>query len=374
MSEKNYADLTVVELKATAKDLFVSPLPRTKNALIVAILEAEAVKAKVAEKAPAKAVVAARIVETEHALDDALDAGFGPESIRAKNRAIGPDMASRKPHRKGNAQDKRLNLGLREGLPSASQLDEALHEHADTRDFPAERDYSNGEMPVEHGEGEQPSAESAKSDRKAEAFAADVAPLGWTTRYYRQGTRTEAITSRGTGSAEETIYQQWDSGVYQMPATYTYGPRTVMVRNASAAKQLAGRAATVAAAEFEKVVANRSFRRSSPTEVRTTRLPFDPALATDAEVISALLGKGVKWTNRISNGSESAIIGRESSRVHITEFAGDRVVRFCCPVSGFRAFRLGDLLAVGRGKPTSNKGDQDGPGQSATVGVAVETA
>jgi hypothetical protein len=87
------------------------------------------------------------------------------------------------------------------------------------------------------------------------------------------------------------------------------------------------------------------------------RLPFDPATASDREVIDALAGKGVAWHNRFRQVPESAQTPRDPRRMRIEEQNGERVVLFCCPVTGFRAFRLSALTRVGRAKHPS-KGQQ----------------
>jgi hypothetical protein len=84
-------------------------------------------------------------------------------------------------------------------------------------------------------------------------------------------------------------------------------------------------------------------------------LPFDPDELSDSELIRALSGMEVTWWNRIAKASESATVSPD--KVNIThaynatgdEVPGDRVVTFVDHSgSGFRSFRAGALLKIGR--------------------------
>lgn len=323
---KPYGTMTVAELKTVAKELLVSPLPRTKGELLNAILEAEQAKARAAAKAPARAEAAAKIVEQEHAVDAALDEAFGEASPYVVERSS-DDFCSH-----GLAKDR-------------------CDQHEDS---------SNGEIP----------ATGNRSLAKALKFKAEVEKHGWTVEVTHEGDDAEAI---GRRSGElETIYQHWIGGVYQYPAgTYTYAARTIVPRNASAMRKRAAMTPEECKTELERVEGNRAFRRSTPVETRKARLPFDPETARDEEIVAALLGKGVKWTNRISNRSESAVVGRDPRRVSVVPFGDERIVKFCCPVGGFRAFRVSDLLVAGRGHVRKTTPAEAG---GSTLVVDVEAA
>lgn len=195
-------------------------------------------------------------------------------------------------------------------------------------------------------------APQTKSWDKACAFRDAVSALGWSTSlgHPQDGAEidlVECTAQRG----DEYLYISWKAGALQHPVTYTIDTRTVKMRNASQAKQYAARSPEEAAKELGKVTSNRAFRKKEPSVKPNVRaLPFDPGLATNEEVVTALLGKSVAWINRISNGVESATLGRDVKRVRIEEKDDGRQVLFCCPSSGFRAFRLADLVKVGGGK------------------------
>jgi hypothetical protein len=192
----------------------------------------------------------------------------------------------------------------------------------------------------------------SKSWAKAMAFRAEVAKLGWTATvgHPQDGAEidlVEVLASRG----EEHLYISWLAGGLQHPVTYTIETRTIKMRNASQAKKYAARSEAVASAELGKVASNRAFKPRA-TEPKRSRLPFDPATAGDAEVITSLLGKSVAWHNSISQQSESGTVGRDASRIQIREMnGGERTIEFCCAAGGgFRAFHLSALTRVGGGR------------------------
>lgn len=186
-----------------------------------------------------------------------------------------------------------------------------------------------------------------KSAEKSQAFIAEVAKHGWASEIrVEEGDRIEVTSKRG----DEILFIEWMNGVYQNSATYTIADRTVKIRNASAAKAYAARDPKAGAEELVRVTSNKAFRKKAvPSEdLQRSRLPFDPATATEPEILEAILGRTVVWHNRISVRSETAVVGKDPRRAHFTEFEGERIFNFCCPNTGFRSFRLSGLLRVGR--------------------------
>jgi hypothetical protein len=202
--------------------------------------------------------------------------------------------------------------------------------------------------PSSNGEATVP---ATKSEAKARVFCTAIEALGWVGHYRTEGELTEVVATRGA-DVIEAIHQAWDSGVYvNAGATYTVGDRTVQTRNVSAALKLAERKPTEAAEELARVATNKAFRRKDAEVMpKVVRLPFDPATAPERVVVDAIAGHVVKWHNRLSGGTETAKVG-DPRTVRVTEQLGERVVLFCCQAgTGFRAFRLSALVAVGRGK------------------------
>lgn len=195
-------------------------------------------------------------------------------------------------------------------------------------------------------------ATESKSSAKARTFIESVRASGWEASASLPGNTGE--TDHVTVTAKrgpEVIFIEWVGGVYQPTATYTIADRTIKLRNASACKQYAARSPEVAQGELEKVSANRMFRRretpASEVEGRKRPLPF--ALdAAEPEIVQALVGKAVRWHNRYRETTETAMVHQDPRKIHFTEWEGERIVNFLCPITGYRSFRLSALLAVGR--------------------------
>lgn len=209
-------------------------------------------------------------------------------------------------------------------------------------------------------EAKEATATGGKSQSKAEAFRAEVEKHGWsaTVAPSQSGEpdHIEVEAKRGN----EFIHIEWVGGVYQPGATYTIADRTIRLRNASACKQYAARSPEVAEEELSRVVNNKSFRRK-PTpegEIKRQRLPFDPELATDLEIIEAVRGRAIRWHNRYRETQETAMVGspgnagrgqRGIRHVHITTYDGQRILNFLCPATGFRSCLVTAITAVGKG-------------------------
>lgn len=186
---------------------------------------------------------------------------------------------------------------------------------------------------------------TAKSNRKAGAFAAKVEALGWTIedRYPEEGT-TEILATRGG----EAIFIAWKDGrmVDNPMPTYTIAHRTILMRNASQAVQFAARPPEEAEKELARVAANKSFKRKAPEDGPRRFLPFEPESATDAEILSAVIGARVSWHNPLTESEETVWVSNQRKFLSIRIAPdGERVV-WCVADSGFRAFRVSALTRV----------------------------
>jgi hypothetical protein len=189
----------------------------------------------------------------------------------------------------------------------------------------------------------------AKTLGKAHAFAAKAVAAKWEASLASRGDAIEVTATRGP----ETIVQAWRGGVWMWEASvYAFADRTTKPRNASGALKLLGRPATEAASETAKVTANNSFRKRTPTDLAPIVLPLDPDLLTDEEAAKYFRGRTVRWYNRLSRNAETAMVSRNST-VRVTRWEDEVTVSFCCPISGFRAFHLSAVLAVGQGRLAS---------------------
>lgn len=201
-----------------------------------------------------------------------------------------------------------------------------------------------------------PLAEGSRSASKAAPIRDFLTEKGWsTTLFPAEGTTAEEdILELTAKRGDEVLWISWTKGVLTtepMPS-YTIADRTIKLRNASAVKQYAAREPEAGTKELERVASNRFFRKR-PTEPKRSKLPFDPALATDEEVLTALIGKAVAWHNQYRETEETAVVGVRGGKqpVELREREdGQRVLWFCCPDTGFRAFALSQLTHVGGGK------------------------
>lgn len=189
-------------------------------------------------------------------------------------------------------------------------------------------------------------APDAKSAAKAAAFLQAAVAAGWTGGTAQRGEATELTLTRGP----ETIVQAWANGVWQYDASvYAFADRTTKPRNASGAQQLLTRSPEMAQEETAKVAGNNAFRKREPKSLSTIVLPLDPELLTDEEAAKYFRGRTIRWYNRWTRGAETATVSRAST-VTVKRYGDEVTIAFCCPVTGFRAFHLSAVLAVGRGK------------------------
>lgn len=197
---------------------------------------------------------------------------------------------------------------------------------------------------------------SPEGDTKAHRNVQTFSSNGWTVTVQVDGTYAELIALRGT----EAIHQAWEAGVYHNDsATYTIADRTVRTRNVAEAKRWAARSPEAAQAELAKVGSNKAFVKKAPEALVRYELPFDAKTVTEMDLWNHLTGKGVRWHNRLSNSEETAIVGGSPRWFSIQEYAGTRIVQFVCQAQGFRAFKLDNLLAVGRGVRRVKAGQAD---------------
>jgi hypothetical protein len=191
-------------------------------------------------------------------------------------------------------------------------------------------------------------ATGSRSRGKADAFLKEVKPHGWKATEVEAGDHIELTVTRGN----EAIFIEWTGGVYQNSATYAIADRTVKLRNASAAKQYAGRTPEVGQAELERVAANKAFKKRDPeaSTIKPAKLPFDLAEATEAQLLDWALGRTITWHNRISNATEQATVLANPRQVRFSEYGGERIMSFLCPNSGFRACRLSAITRFGKGQ------------------------
>ena len=198
-----------------------------------------------------------------------------------------------------------------------------------------------------------------KSAVKAQAFLVEAARLGWDGSGTTTGERTAVKVHRG----EETIEIEWRDGVFTGECFYTHNGRTpIKVHNASAAKKRMAILPAQAAVEAQKVTAHKVAKAAVATRrtAKPSQLPFTEA-SLDQEVLDALYGKRVKWTNRVSGAEEDDVVPELASGVRlgdgtrgvskqhhqpkIKETKSGRVVEFVGSM-GFRSVLLSQVTEV----------------------------
>lgn len=179
---------------------------------------------------------------------------------------------------------------------------------------------------------------------KAARYAGELEKLGWVPGVTRLDGLCELVARRGS----EAIYLAWRNEAHVSgTSTHTINDRTTKVRNPAEAMRVAAQTPDEAAAKQAKVSSNKAFRRQA-TGPTVKRVPFDPATASDDDVIFAIEARRITWHNRYRVESESAIVGRAHNISISVHPDGHRVVSFVDPETGFRAFRLDMLENVGR--------------------------
>jgi hypothetical protein len=327
-----------------------------------------------------------------------------------KNQTIGAEMASRKPQAKRNAQDRRLAAGaIREApveeLPSAKYgmmtvvelrkiaggllvkgarsmkkgdlltaileaetaaakaqtpervvRAEAKVTQALTKDTKAAA--IDAAFDAFHAFGSPQDAEvtkelaqdtTSKSGAKAQTFLAEAARLGWDSSGYdiRPGDRASLTVKRGS----ESIDIEWLAGVFQGDTCYYHhvGRTAIKLRNASAAKMRMAIPPAQADQEAQKVTAHKSVRPKAGKAPSTMRsLPFTEA-SLDQEVLDALYGKEITWTNRISGEPQTervpGLARKPSHAPRISDGPDGRVINFVGS-AGFTTVLLSQITRV----------------------------
>lgn len=182
----------------------------------------------------------------------------------------------------------------------------------------------------------QPSPTTASS--KAQQFALDAEAAGWEAERVKDGNRKTVIARRGS----EVIEVTWVKEVCQPGLTYTSGVGSRKLRNAAEARRYL-------AVPEANVKHTARVHRDTGRVYRGT-VPFDVETATDEEVLAAIVGKTVRWSNRYTNTPEVARIPKDSGFTRITMSGKHRQVLFCDSGkngTGFRAFAVQSLIAVG---------------------------
>jgi hypothetical protein len=202
-----------------------------------------------------------------------------------------------------------------------------------------------------------------KSGAKAEAFATEALRLGWKAEgELLSEDRATVTATRG----DERIMISWIGGVFIGDTCYySHNGRTpIKLHNASAAKKRMAVPPAQADEEATKVTAHKATRAkaSAPASAKRSgrKLPFTEA-SLDQEVLDALYGKRIYWTNTISGAEEDDRVPAEAETVRlgdgspgkrkqhhaprITEGPKGRIINFV-GAAGFRSVLLASITRV----------------------------
>lgn len=176
---------------------------------------------------------------------------------------------------------------------------------------------------------------------KAQAFALAAEALGWTVKRIRsQKPETpnarRVVATRG----EEKYVMDWDT-----PASGRegfQGGKHVVGGHSDPVPLVKGALAAMAGTPVVSVT-NADGSRS--------KLPFDPASSTDAEVLAALSGRRIVWANELAGLTESGTVPKVGTSKHLKiEWAstGERVLSFVNAEPDLQAYRAVHLRAIRR--------------------------
>lgn len=297
--------MTLAQLRAYVKDHKMRlAANQTKPELLKAILqyeeEAEAAKGKVPEPRHDPTAAKAAAERTARTLAGELPVPGKPYE--------GPTDPAKRGTRKPR-EPRETRAEARAGLLA----ERAAAKAAAAQPEPARKTRKPAAAPKGNGP-----AEETKSQAKAAAFLGEARALGWDLRQPADLVTAEEITTVTVARGQELITIQWDKGVFVgETCLYTHDQRgrSIKIHNASAAKKRMSVPPEAAEQEAVQVRSNRAARapRKEPAERKRGPLPFTEA-SLDSEVIDAVRGRTVRWTNSISGQEDEARVPADGER------------------------------------------------------------
>lgn len=193
-----------------------------------------------------------------------------------------------------------------------------------------------------------------RSHAKALKFAESVEAMGWAAEVNPATNDSAQVMATRNN---EVITIEWvDNRTYNGGQSYTDpNGRTVILRNASAALQVAGRSEQTAKEEAaRKATAKRRVGRPRkhsqagslpPDEVPGASLPFSKD-SMPHEIMEAIVGRAIEWHNNMSGKVQSALVLPTPKNSIKPDRNGNQVVHFLSP-EGFCAVRVSAIRSVG---------------------------
>jgi hypothetical protein len=350
---KPMGEMTVAELRSVASKLGVPGYKVMRRGdLLNAILEAERAKTSTAERLAGRNL-AEEAFKTAEKSKPARPATSVEKPLTKPQKEVMEIVADRGyvdrqvlANWKGSSSDSPAITSVLKALVRRGILTEPDSNYG--RYLPVDRVSPEPECT---GEQNVPLTEAqGKSMAKAEAFLKAAAELGWG-EFARSAPEQETygvIVGRG----EERITISWRAGVFIGEECYHShpgrSPRKVI--NASAAKKIMAIPAAQAAEEAAKVSAHklarpRRDRSATATTAPRKALPFDPETAPDEDVIRAVSGHQISWTNEISGAIDESYVKGSIDEISIQPGKSGRSIRFTS-AEGFRSVRVSSIVAI----------------------------
>lgn len=205
-------------------------------------------------------------------------------------------------------------------------------------------------------------APTPPSNSKTGKFAAEAEVAGWEVDRLTDGDRKTARCVRG----DETVEVNWTREVAEGPiGNHSYPGGTSSIKNAASALRIIN-GKPGEHIPNPKAKAIRSQTSHKPRATRAAPLSIDPYGATDSEIINAVRGHKIVWTNSLAPDDPDTgyvplevetrmVKGRvieQTCPVTITQSKsedtlGERMLNFCDPEVGFRAVFVGAIIRIG---------------------------
>lgn len=145
----------------------------------------------------------------------------------------------------------------------------------------------------------------------------------------------------------ETLTLHWITGGTR-PGTYTNGGREVQAMNAATVRRILATPAEAAAKVRAAYASGKGKAKRAAVKVATAApLSFDAASATDVEILEAVKGRTVTWTNGISGQPETAVVSGQGRNAPKVTGEGDaRIVTFWGKGEGSRSLRVKNIVSI----------------------------
>lgn len=196
-------------------------------------------------------------------------------------------------------------------------------------------------------------AEKPQRVSKAQELALAAEGAGWEVERIINGNRKTVRATRSESG--ELLEANWENNRACEPmGFYEINGRRAKLQHVTVAKKIMATPPEVAARNAENIQAARKAPRAVSHRTLAQGVPFDPATATDEEVLTAILGREITWRNVLSNGEVEgiAVVPESGKQTRLDDDdlrdPATRQLTFCdAEGGGYYTVRLSALLSVG---------------------------